>query len=335
MLQRWITEMVGFFWFILLTLTTLTFTSLAAAQGPTLYHLVTGGEAVHYIEKKQSLTHMALVNGLRPWVLSRQVKKKVDTVLKPGTALKFDTSHIVPTELSDGLVVNLPELLVYQFRLGVYQRRYAIAVGKKTWQTPTGFYKIVNKEENPTWTVPVSIQDEMWENGMEVIEKVPPGPKNPLGKYWIGTSGENLGFHSTNRPWSVGRVVSHGCMRMLPDEIAQLFPTVDVGAPVKIIYQPVKMALTRQGHIYLEAHPNIYDVKMDYLEYVKQVAKNYQLESRIDWRKVDTILKIREGLAKDVTKEPSPAKSVSVSPDYPKPKKLGLFPLHNQSTRIE
>jgi L,D-transpeptidase ErfK/SrfK len=323
------------FWFILLTLTTLSFTGPAAAQGPALYSLVTGGENVYQVEKKQSLNFLALEKGLTPWVMARQTKKKVDTLLKPGTTLKFDDSCIVPTELTDGLVVNLPERMVYLFRLGVYQRRYAIAVGKKTWQTPTGFYKIVNKEENPTWTVPDSIQDEMWEMGMTVVEKVPPGPKNPLGKYWIGTSGENLGFHATNRPWSVGHVVSHGCMRMLPSEIAQLFPQVDVGAPLKIIYQPVKMALTRQGRIYLEAHPNIYDVKMDYLDYVKQVAKNYHLESLIDWQKVDTILKIREGLAKDVTKEPSPAKSVSVSPKYPKPKRLGLFPLHNQSTRIE
>ena len=61
---------------------------------------------------------MALERGLRPWVLARQTKLKVDTTLKPGTIVKMDTSHIVPTELSDGLVVNLPEMLGYQFHLG-------------------------------------------------------------------------------------------------------------------------------------------------------------------------------------------------------------------------
>ncbi len=327
--------MSGFFRFIVLTLTSLTFAMPAAAQGPTLYHLVTGGEEVIHVEQKESLNFVALKQGLSPWVMARQTKKKVDTLLKPGTTLKIDTSCIVPTELTDGLVVNLPERLVYLFRQGVYQRRYAIAVGKKTWQTPTGFYKIVNKEENPTWTVPDSIQDEMEDMGMTVLEKVPPGPKNPLGKYWIGTSGENLGFHATNRPWSVGHVVSHGCMRMLPSEIAQLYPQVDVGAPVKIIYQPVKMAMTRKGRIYLEAHPNVYDEKIDYLDYVKQVAKSYQLDSRIDWRKVDTILKIREGVARDITKEPPASKSATVPREYPKPKKLGLFPLQPRSARVE
>jgi L,D-transpeptidase ErfK/SrfK len=327
--------MWGFLGFILLALTTLAFPRPAAAQGGILYHLVTGGEEKFQVEKSQSLNFLALEKGLRPWVLARQTKLKVETVLKPGAIVKMDTSHIVPTELSDGLVVNLPELLVYQFHLGVYQRRYAIAVGKKTWQTPTGFYKIVNKEENPTWTVPDSIQEEMEDMGWKVLEKVPPGPNNPLGKYWIGTSGENLGFHATNRPWSVGHAVSHGCMRMLPSEIAQLYPQISVGAPVKIIYQPVKMALTRQGHIYLEAHPNIYDEKINYLEYVKKLANSYQLDSRMDWQKVDTILKIKEGLARDVTKEPTPGKSVADPPDYRKPKKLGLFPLQVQGTRIE
>ncbi len=327
--------MRGFLWIIILALTSLTFLGPAAAQGPTLYHLVTGGEQMYHVEKKQSLERLAVTLGLRPWVLSRQTKLKVNTILKPGTVLKIDTSCIVPTELSDGLVINLPELLLYQFYIGVYQRRYSLAIGRKTWPTPTGTYRILNKAENPVWTVPISIQEEMEDNGLEVVEKVPPGPNNPLGKYWIGTSAENVGLHATNRPWSVGHAVSHGCMRMLPDEIAQLFPTVDVGAPVKIIYQPVKMALTRQGHIYLEAHPNVYDQRINYMEYVKKVAKSYQLESRIDWQRVDTILKIKEGLARDVTKEPAPVKSVAEPPDYRKPRKLGLFPLHHQGTRIE
>jgi L,D-transpeptidase ErfK/SrfK len=322
-------------WFIILALTTLTFPGPAAAQEPTLYHVVTGGEEMYRVETKESLNFLALKQGLSPWVMARQVKMKVDTLLKPGTTLKFDTSCIVPAELTDGLVVNLPERLVYQFNQGVYQRRYAIAVGKKTWQTPTGFYKIVDKEENPTWTVPDSIQDEMEDRGMTVVEKVPPGPKNPLGKYWIGTSGENLGFHATNRPWSVGHAVSHGCMRMLPSQIAQLYPQIRVGAPVRIIYEPIKMALTRRGRIYLEAHPNIYDEKIDYLDYVKNLAKSYQLESRIDWLKVNTILKIKEGLAKDITKEPAPAKSVTAPPDSRKPRKLGLTPLQVQGTQIE
>lgn len=323
-------------WLVLLMLAGILTPHPAAAQGATLYHLVTGGEREYVVEKPQSLTYLALTRGLRPWVLSRQTKLKVNTRLKPGRRLKIDTSHIVPTELSQGLVINLPELLLYQFYMGVYQRRYALAVGKRSWPTPTGTYLILNKRRNPTWNVPVSIQEEMWNKGKEVLEKVPPGPRNPLGKYWIGTSADGVGIHATNRPWSIGNFVSHGCIRMLPDEIAQLFPQVEVGTLVKIIYQPVKMALTREGRIFLEAHPNIYRRKINYLGYVKKVARSHHLEDRLDWAKVKTILKIKEGIAKDVTKDPPPTRSAAASTyGTRRPGELGLSPLQFRDTRIE
>jgi len=327
--------MLRFIWFILLVLLAVPRPLWAAGEGRFVYHLVTGGDEKVYIEKRLDLSHVALTKGLRPWVMARQTKLKVNTRLKPGMELKVDTTHIVPTELSHGIVINLPELLLYQFHMGVYQRRYALAVGKRSWPTPTGSYYILNKAKNPTWTVPPSIQDEMEDMGREVLEKVPPGPQNPLGKYWMGTSADGVGIHATNRPWSVGHFVSHGCIRMLPQEIAQLFPQVEVGTLVKIIYQPVKMALTRQGRIYLEAHPNIYRKKIKYLAYVKSLAKRYHLESRIDWLKAKTVLKIKEGIARDITKGPSPTKTATVIRRVPRLRQLGLSPLHAQDTRIE
>lgn len=323
-------------WLVLLMLAGMSMPQPAAAQGATLYHLVTGGEEEYIVQEPESLTYLALTRGLRPWVLSRQTRLKVNTRLKPGDRLKIDTSHIVPTELSQGLVINLPELLLYQFYLGVYQRRYALAVGKKSWPTPTGTYLILNKRQNPTWNVPISIQEEMWNEGKEVLEKVPPGPKNPLGKYWLGTSADGVGIHATNRPWSIGNSVSHGCIRMLPDEIAQLFPQVEVGTLVKIIYQPVKMAQTREGRIFLEAHPNIYDRKIDYLGYVKDLARSHNLEDRIDWQKVNTILKIKEGIARDISKEPKPTRSAAASIyGSRRPGEHRLSPLQFRDTRIE
>lgn len=324
------------FWLVLLMLAGMSMPQPAAAQGATLYHLVTGGEEEYIVQEPESLTYLALTRGLRPWVLSRQTRLKVNTRLKPGDRLKIDTSHIVPTELSQGLVINLPELLLYQFYLGVYQRRYALAVGKKSWPTPTGTYLILNKRQNPTWNVPISIQEEMWNEGKEVLEKVPPGPKNPLGKYWLGTSADGVGIHATNRPWSIGNSVSHGCIRMLPDEIAQLFPQVEVGTLVKIIYQPVKMAQTREGRIFLEAHPNIYDRKIDYLGYVKDLARSHNLEDRIDWQKVNTILKIKEGIARDISKEPKSTRSAAASTyGSRRPGEHRLSPLQFRDTRIE
>ena len=254
------------------------------------------------MEKPTSVDRLALEQGVRWVTVVRQNCLKKPYKLKPGMVLKINNTHIVPTELQNGLVINLPELHLYYFQNGAYQRRYALAVGKPSWPTPTGTYKICEKRKNPIWNVPPSIQEEMDEMGQEVVTKVPPGPKNPLGKFCMGTTASGVGIHATNRPWSVGYFVSHGCIRMLPNEIEQLFPQVEVGTPVKIIYRPIKLALTPEGRVYLEAIPNIYEWELHSLEWVKDMAEYYQIADRIDWDKVPPILKTRSGLAQDITK---------------------------------
>jgi len=168
----------------------------------------------------------------------------------------------------------------------------------------------------------------MEERGQKVVDKVPPGPKNPLGKFFMATTAPGVGIHATNRPWSVGYFVSHGCIRMLPDEIEQLFPQVAVGTPVKIIYRPIKLALTPQGRVYLEANPNIYQWELDALEWVDDMAEYYQIKDRLDWDKVRPILKAREGIAQDVTKD-------SGGPPAPAPKEARLSPLQGKEAKLE
>ena len=311
--------------------------SAAAPEGIWLYSQVTGGEEICRVEKGMHLSHLALEKGVRWQVLARHNDLPKPYRLKPGMALKIDTTHIVPNEVSHGLVINLPELLLYQFHQGAYQRRYALAVGRRSWPTPTGKYRLLNKTINPTWTVPPSIQEEMANAGKEVLEKVPPGPENPLGAYWMGTSAPGVGIHATNRPWSVGSSVSHGCIRMLPEEIAQLFPQLEVGLPVKIIYRPVKLAWTPEGRVYLEALPNIYRQKLDYQAHVEELARLFQLEDLIDWEKVPKILKAREGVAQDITKGAPLRSSGTTQVEAPKPKqeKVGLSPLQGTEPKLE
>ncbi len=283
-----------------------------------LYHQVAGGEEEYHVQKGENLTFLALHKGVQwNWLAVRNQLKKPYR-LKAGMVLKINNTHIVPTELRDGFVINLPEKLLYYFRDGVYQRRYALAVGKRTWPTPTGDYHIRNKAKNPTWTVPESIQEEMEEQGREVLEKVPPGPKNPLGSYWMGTSAPGVGLHATNIPWSVGNSVSHGCMRMLPDEISELYPQVEVGTPVKIIYRPLKMARTAEGRIYLEAHPNIYHYTLKPQAWVEEVARVNGIQGLLDWDKVAMVLKAKEGVAFDVTRDPGTRTAESREPSSKK-----------------
>jgi L,D-transpeptidase ErfK/SrfK len=321
-------------WLILLAL--LTGARLAGAEtAPPLYNRVAGGEQEITIEKPTDLSRLALERGVRSAAVIRLNGLKKPYKLKPGQVIKIDNTHIVPTDLTGGLVINLPELHLYHFQNGDYQRRYALAVGKPSWPTPTGNYKIYEKRKNPTWNVPPSIQEEMEEMGMDVVTKVPPGPKNPLGKYFMATTASGVGIHATNRPWSVGHYVSHGCIRMLPHEIEQLFPQVDVGTPLKIIYRPIKLALTPEGRVYLEAVPNIYDWELKPLEWVQDMAEYYNLSDRIDWDKVKPILKARSGLAQDITKAPAPPIAATpLTPAAPK-KEVKLTPLQGKEAKLE
>ena len=307
---------------------------LAGAQAaPPLYHQVAGGEQDIVLEKRTSVDRFALEQGVTWPSVVRQNRLKKPYKLKPGMVIKINNRHIVPTELQNGLLINLPELRLYYFKDGAYQRRYALAVGRPSWPTPTGTYKIYEKRKNPIWNVPPSIQEEMDEKGYDVLTKVPPGPKNPLGKFWLGTTASGVGIHATNRPWTVGYYVSHGCIRMLPQEIEKLFPQVSVGTTVKIIYRPIKLALTPQGRVYLEAVPNIYGWELHSLEWVKDMAEYYNLTDRIDWDKVPPILKTRSGLAQDITKAgiaPAPAAPVPANA----PKEVRLTPLQDQAAQV-
>jgi L,D-transpeptidase ErfK/SrfK len=318
-------------WLIIALALFLSAPAATAALPEPLYHQVAGGEEKVVATKRTSLGILAAEKGVKWTVVARQNGLKKPYKLKPGMVIGVNTTHIVPDEVTDGLVINLPELVLYHFKGGVYQRRYSLAVGKPSWPTPTGNFKISEKRKNPTWNVPVSIQDEMEDQGVEVIEKVPPGPKNPLGKFFMGTTASGVGIHATNRPWSVGYYVSHGCMRMLPQEIEGLFPQVQVGTPVKIIYRPVKLAVTGRGRIYLESHPDIYHKNLKTLEYVQNLAAAYHLTDRIDWERAKAVLKARDGIARDVTKD-----EPTIHPaGRQAPREIGLFPLQRSVARIK
>ena len=106
-------------------------------------------------------------------------------------------------------------------------------------ETPAGLYRIGQKRTNPVWYVPVSIQAEM-EHPRKIV---PPGPDNPLGKYWMRLSHTTYGIHGTNNPWAIGRRVTHGCIRLYPEDIAFLYPRVPKDTPVRVIYQHAKVGV--------------------------------------------------------------------------------------------
>jgi L,D-transpeptidase ErfK/SrfK len=271
-----------------------------------IYSEIFSSQEEYLVKKGDQLPSLAQKRAMPSRVLAKQINLKNPNAIKPGMNLTIRYSFIPPNDVTDGLVVNLAELAVYHFQNGVFLRRYPIAAGRVDWETPTGNYKILNKLKNPTWRVPTSIQWEMWDRGQVVIDEVPPGPKNPLGAFWMATSAPGVGLHATTSPWSVGRYASHGCLRMLRDDIEELFNQIEVGTPVKIIYKPVKLAVTTDNRIFLEVHGDYYRRVPSFYQEVQTLAKSRQLESRVDWQRVKQVIKERDGQANDVTKNNEP-----------------------------
>ena len=170
----------------------------------------------------------------------------------PGQQLVIPTQWVLPTSRLHGIVINLPEMRLYHFFPKINMvTTYPVGIGDTGWETPVAAGHVIDRKVDPTWTVPKSLRAKYG------IVSVPPGPDNPLGKYWIGLSIKGYGIHGTNFPWGVGRLVSHGCIRLYPEDIAILFENVAVNTPVEIVYEPVKIGI-RDQKIFLEVHPDIY-----------------------------------------------------------------------------
>jgi len=261
------------------------------------------------VKKGDRLPILAQKRALRLQFLAKQNHlKNPEKPLPPGTRLNLSHSFILPDEVSHGLVVNLAELAVYHFHQGSFKRRYPLAAGKRDWETPTGNYKILNKIKNPTWRIPDSIVEEMGYSSDGYAYEVPPGPDNPLGAYWMATSAPGVGLHATTAPWSIGRYASHGCLRMFHEHIEELFPQVEVGMPIRIIYKPLKVALTSDNRVFLQVHGDYYRRVPEKLKELEALLKKNQLDGLVDWEQVKRVLRERDGVAVEVTKASEPLK---------------------------
>lgn len=166
----------------------------------------------------------------------------IDPWVPAKKSLVFVPSALVlPQErISSGIVVNLAEMRLYYFLSNgghEYFLTAPIGIGKEDFLTTLGIYKVKSKTVNPTWVVPESIK----QAEPDLPDMVPPGPDNPLGDFAFRLSKKQYAIHGTNNPWGIGRRVSHGCIRMYPEDVAALYPMVPVGTMVQVIYEPIKI----------------------------------------------------------------------------------------------
>ncbi len=261
-------------------------------------YTVAKGDTLELISAKLGVSQRAIIrdNGINP-------KKR----LPVGTEIRVNNRKIVPQTTENGIIVNVPDRMLYFFRDGRLLIAFPVGLGipdKKgvtKWRTPLRKFSIVEKRKDPTWHVPKSIQEEMAAEGKPVNTIVPPGPENPLGKYALDTSIPGVLIHSTIWPTSVYKYRSHGCIRGSLENLEALFPEVDLKTEGEIIYVPVKVAVTPEGRVLLEVNSDVYDRVKDMGAEVKRVIEERGLSGRVDWGKVELVLKEKSGNAEDVT----------------------------------
>ncbi len=144
----------------------------------------------------------------------------VDTWLPgEGTEVLLPTRFVLPPGSRQGVVLNLAEYRMYYFpepKDGepAMVMTYPMSIGRMDWETPLGLASVVSKVKNPTWYPPESVRAEHAADGDPLPRIVPPGPKNPLGKFAMRLSIPGYLLHCTNRTAGVGMRVTHGCLRM-------------------------------------------------------------------------------------------------------------------------
>jgi L,D-transpeptidase ErfK/SrfK len=202
-----------------------------------------------------------------------------------GTAVLLPTSRILPTQ-NRGLVLNVASRRLFYFdEQGELLDSFPIGVGREGWMTPTGEALVVSKVRDPVWFVPASIRAEHAEAGDPLPPRVEPGPDNPLGAYALKLDLPGYLIHGTNKPYGVGMRISHGCVRLYPEDIESLFPRVPVGTPVSIINEPIMLGESN-GVLYMEAHPP-FEEDQTWSGHWEEVQGRLLRDSRIASRDVD------------------------------------------------
>ncbi len=178
-----------------------------------------------------------------------------------GTVVVVPKRRLLPRAPRAGIVINLPEHRLYWYPPAAPGEQavvwtFPVSIGKMDWNTPLGATRIVAKVKDPTWRPPKSVREEHARRGDILPAVVPAGPDNPLGRFALrlGIPGGAYLIHGTNRPAGVGMQVTHGCMRLYPEDIETLFRLVAVNTPVTIVNQPYKWGW-HDGELLIEVHP--------------------------------------------------------------------------------
>ena len=243
--------------------------ALQTTAWATVYELPADGSAVFGTDQRIQATYKdTLLDIARRYSLGYEeiirANPGVDLWLPgEGTEILLPGRRILPPAPRDGIVVNLPEHRLYYYPKPKKGHKpvvvtFPISIGRMDWHTPLGQTWVATKEKHPNWYPTPSVLKEHAANGDPLPKVVRPGPKNPLGEYKmrLAVGDGTYEIHGTNNPLAVGMAITHGCIRMYPEDVAALFAAVPVGTKVWLINEPVKVAYV-DGDLLLEVHPPV------------------------------------------------------------------------------
>ncbi|MGR9108088.1 MAG: L,D-transpeptidase family protein [Gammaproteobacteria bacterium] len=230
----------------------------------------------------------------------------------PGqnTLVYLPKRYILPRVPRTGLVLNVSEMRIYYYPKDQKNQviTYPVGIGRMEWRTPLGQTRVIDKKVDPTWTPPESIKIEHLAKGDPLPDVVLPGPDNPLGRYAIRLGVEGYLIHSTNKPFGVGMRVSHGCVRMYPEDIEALFPKIDIGTSVNIIDEPVKLGWFADT-FYVEVHPPLEENEVSEIDALNQTFNRIEAEFPLALLNLDSgvlrnALQERRGIPIPISRKP-------------------------------
>ena len=238
-----------------------------------------------------------------------------------GTEIIIPTQFVLPRAQRRGIVVNVPELRLYYFPEGGDRViTHPISIGKMDWATPLGRTTVVAKAVDPAWYPPDSVREEHAARNDILPRVVPPGPENPLGHRAMRLGIPGYLIHGTNKPAGLGMRVTHGCIRMFPEDVEALFEMVSVGTVVTLVNQPYKLGWGDDG-LYLEAHrPLNEDVESGEwtateLTRIFVAATQERQTNNMNWRDAESVMQDSLGVPKFVSLERVPLFNAPLSAD--------------------
>jgi len=211
-----------------------------------------------------------------------------------GTEILLPTEFVLPYAPREGLVLNLAQMRLYYFPKRAKDApkdgpvevvTHPIGIGKVGWATPEGDTQVVSHVKDPTWTPPVSVRREHEKEGDILPARVPPGPENPLGRHMMRLGWPSYLIHGTNKPPAVGMRASAGCIRLYPEDIAQVYELVPDGTKVTVVNQPYLLGW-RGDELLLQAYEPLVDDERDWTDVARALKQKLKKPKDPLWKKI-------------------------------------------------